>query len=196
MKAADVNNTPRKNQIRWCFAPRRLNLSLALACGSASSNESAVRMKESAGADLSCPAASRGRDRLASSVCFRALKNLLKGRLGYPSGDGQTLGRQGLDVKESVGCPRRGIPHWCKSPAPGRCRPTVAACYGSDAASGSARSGGLPGSGRSTESGEATSPRCVSPLRPTAPVVLIGAELLRRRTADRRVRRDGALRLR
>ena len=39
-----------------------------------------------------------------------------------------------------VSYPRTGIPHWCKSPAPSRRRPTVAAWCESDVASASERS--------------------------------------------------------
>src|SRR2546425_2781649 len=85
---------------------------------------------------------------------------------------------------------RSGNPHWCVSREPDRCRPTVAAWFGTGEVSGSARSGEQPESDRYKESGVAISPHHVSGSRPIDLVALLGVKPAARRDVGRRTQPD------
>src|SRR5258708_9207612 len=90
----------------------------------------------------------------------------------------------------------RGIVHCHVFLTPDHNRSTVAVWCGTGAGSGSARSTGPPGSGRSQESGQAVSMPGVSCSPATDPLVLAGAADVRHPAARSSVRRVAGRRLR
>jgi hypothetical protein len=82
----------------------------------------------------------------------------------------QNHGTAGVSWSVAVVRGQTGIAHCRASQGPGHCRSTVAACCGTDAGFGSARSGGRLESGRCRESGAAVSLPYVSGSPPKTPV--------------------------